>query len=178
MGRTTEIGFQRAEFSNRKSLKGLGTASRLEHIMPLNSWFGKRSRPDCEWAERRPVRWLAAYHLSGDALKQDIVKDISSSGLYLVTDERWLPGALISLTLQRKGPPEESSERRITLKARAVRWGEDGVGLSFILPTDVNLRLWDEPLRNADETEAEGVLQKLRRAKALAFLSRICPTGF
>jgi hypothetical protein len=144
----------------------------------MNSWSDKSSLPPRKRAERRPVPELAAYHWSGAGLRQEGVKDISSTGVYLLTKERWLPGEMISVTLQRKGPPEQISDRRITLKTTAVRWGEDGVALSFVLPNDLDVRLWDSPLKlTSEHTEPEDILREFRVAEALAFLNRICPSA-
>ncbi|MGB7547407.1 MAG: hypothetical protein WBM14_06645, partial [Terracidiphilus sp.] len=108
------------------------------------------------------------------ALKQNAVRDISATGVYLLTEERWLPGALISLSLQREELPEESPERQVTLQTMVVRLGEDGVALSFILPTNLDLRLWNSPFKYAsDRTEPEDILREFRMAKAVAFLTRI-----
>lgn len=143
----------------------------------MDSWSDRSTLPHRERAERRPVPELSAYHWSGAGLKQEGVKNISSSGLYLVTQERWLPGESVSLTLQRKGPPETIADRRITLKTVAVRWGEDGVALSFVLPRDLEVRLWDSPLRCASEhTEPEDILREFRMAEAIAFLNHVCPS--
>jgi hypothetical protein len=145
-------------------------------MLPLDSWSDRSSLPHRERAERRPVPELSAYHWSGAGLRQEGVKNISSSGLYLLTQERWLPGESVSLTLQRKGPPETVSVRRITLKTVAARWGEDGVALSFVLPRDLEVRLWDSPLRCASEhTEPEDILREFRIAEAISFLNHICP---
>ncbi|MFZ0745184.1 MAG: hypothetical protein WAM85_12315 [Terracidiphilus sp.] len=144
----------------------------------MNSWSEKSSLPHRQRAERRPVPELTAYHWSGAGLKQEGVKDISSTGVYLLTKERWLPGESVSVTLQRKGPLEHIPERRITMKTTAVRWGEDGVALSFLLPNDLDVRLWDSPLKSdLDHTEPEDILREFRVAGALAFLKRICPTA-
>lgn len=144
----------------------------------MNSWSEKSSLPHRKRAERRPVPELTAYHWSGAGLKQEGVKDISSTGLYVITQERWLPGESVSVTLQRKGPPEQISDRRITLRTTAVRWGEDGVALSFILPSDLDVRLWDSPLKlSSDHTEPEDILREFRVAEAISFLGRICPSA-
>ncbi|MGH9520168.1 MAG: PilZ domain-containing protein, partial [Terriglobales bacterium] len=66
---------------------------------------------------------LAVYHWAGSAFHQESVSDISSTGLYLQTEQRWVPGEVVSLTFQRKGPPEKDAPRRIAIQARAVRSG-------------------------------------------------------
>ncbi|HEU5350731.1 MAG TPA: PilZ domain-containing protein [Terracidiphilus sp.] len=128
-------------------------------------------------SERRLTPELAAYHWAGSAFRQESVYNISSSGLYLQTDERWEPGQVVSLTFQRKGPPEKESPRRIAVQARAVRCGRDGVGLSFELPSGMDLHFWESPLKSASEqTEPEDILSEFRLAEAISFLAQICPS--
>jgi hypothetical protein len=57
-----------------------------------------------------------------------------------VTEERWYPGTLVLMTLQIMDGVEESEERSITVHSRAVRWGNDGVGLQFVLARNQDLR--------------------------------------
>ena len=138
----------------------------IERFSPANS---KR-------AERKAAHGFVAHHWSGSAVRQDDIKDISSTGLYLLTEERWLPGTVVSLTLQMKSPLEEISERRITVDAKAVRWGEDGVGLSFVLPDESDALPWKFLLQSAaEQSEPNDALDLACLARAFAFLSRICP---
>jgi hypothetical protein len=137
----------------------------------------KQASLDRRRSERRSSPELAAYLWIGTLPKQAGVRDISSSGVYLLTRERWAPGDVVSMTLQRRGPLEGSFERRVAVQARAVRWGDDGIGMSFVLPTGVDLRLWESPLKTASEqTEPEDILHEFRLAGALAFLQRISPS--
>jgi len=143
---------------------------------PSMSRSEKSASPNQQRPERRTVPGLAAYHWTGSAPKQNSIRDISSTGVYLLTEERWAPGALVSLTLQTIGPPERSPERRIAVQARAIRWGEDGVGLSFILPPGTDLHLWESQYKTADDlTDPTDVLREFRVAGTLAFLRRISP---
>jgi hypothetical protein len=119
---------------------------------------------------------LTAYHWDGSTPRQNRVKDISSSGAFLLTDQRWNPGEIVSLTLQRRGPLARTPEHRFSLQARAVRRDKQGVGVSFVMPTGADLRLWQSPLKTAEEqTEPEDILREFRTAAAIAFLRRICP---
>jgi hypothetical protein len=128
-------------------------------------------------SERRPAPEFVAYHSTGPTPKQEDIKDISSTGVYLLTEERWLPGTPVLLTIQKRGPLEENGERKVTLRATAARWGEDGVGLSFTLPKNVNFDLWESVLESAaDHREAIDILGPLRMAESTAFLTRICPS--
>ena len=127
-------------------------------------------------AERRPLPGLAAYHWEGSVPRLNKVRNISSTGVYLQTPDRWKPGELVTLTLQREGPPQMAFERHVRLKTKAVRWGADGVGLAFDLLDVSDLRLWDSPLKSDPaHTEPEDILREFRLAEALAFLRRIVP---
>ena len=131
---------------------------------------------DRRHSPRRPLDGLVAYEWSGDAPQRHEIGNISSTGIYLLTDQRWQPGQMLSLTLQRTGPLECSAERRVDLEAGAVRWGNDGVGLTFLWPEGMDLRLWETPPRTGmQEAEPDYIVREIRMARALAFLRRICP---
>jgi hypothetical protein len=142
----------------------------------LREVFEKLAPAKLKRAERQAAHGFVAHHWSGSAARRDDIKDISSTGLYLLTEERWLPGTVVSITLQMKSPLEEVSERRITVQAKAVRWGEDGVGLSFVLPDDPDALPWKSLLESAaEQSEPNDAVELARLARAFAFLSRICP---
>ena len=54
--------------------------------------------------ERRPVPEFFVYFPEDEVRKSADIKDISSTGVYLLTEERWLPGTHVPLTLQKRGP--------------------------------------------------------------------------
>ena len=138
--------------------------------------FEKRGFEDRRQAERRTSPELTVYHWAGSYPKQETVRDISATGMYLLTTERWAPGDLISLTLQRKGPLEGNFDRRVSVQARAVRCEDDGIALSFVLPEGMDLRLWQSPLKSAaEQTSPEDVLREFRIANVLAVVHRIAP---
>lgn len=142
----------------------------------LGEWLKKQPLLRRQRPERRTAPGLAAYHSTGSVPKQAGVRDISSTGVYLVTRDRWSPDEVVTLWLQRHGPPEKSSERRFAVKARTVRWDENGVGLSFVLPSGMDVRLWESEKKGVrDPVEPDDILRKFRKARAFAFLSRISP---
>jgi hypothetical protein len=83
---------------------------------------------------------------------------VSSTGLYLLTEDRWYPGTLILMTLQDTDGEDHGTKQVISVKVRAVRSGNDGVGLQFVLSED--------PLD--DETVSQSNKRRLGR-----FLERI-----
>jgi hypothetical protein len=139
----------------------------------LIEWF-KRTFPDEHRprALRRSVPGLGALHLTGSSPGMDDVKDISASGIYIKTNERWPPGAVNSIRLTNDDVPKDDPDHDIEIQAKSVRWGEDGMGLSFVLPKNMELWLW----RGNTLAEAAEVVREFRLARALAFLKRICPS--
>jgi hypothetical protein len=83
-------------------------------------------------APRRPAPGLAAYFWTGSIPSAHKIRDISSCGLYVETSERWYPGTVVRMTLTKSDGKTESAERSISVQAKAIRWGNDGVGLQFI----------------------------------------------
>jgi len=82
-------------------------------------------------AVREALPGLVAYFFTGGVPMPHSVRDISTSGLYVVTEERWYKGTFVRITLTDHREP--TTERSITLHAKVVRWTEDGVALQFIL---------------------------------------------
>ncbi len=119
--------------------------------------------PDPRKAPRMPGTGLAAYFWNGAAPVPHGVRDISSTGLYVVTEERWYPGTLVVMILQRGDQGEEIEERSIRVQSRAVRWGPDGVGLQFLLEDEMDPRLGADSAKDAAcRSEFERFLEQLK----------------
>jgi uncharacterized membrane protein (UPF0127 family) len=130
------------------------------------NWLERWWSPDPRKAPREPAPGLAAYYWNGASPEAHGIQDISSSGLYVVTEERWYPGTLVLMTLQRTGCGEEAEERSIAVQSRAVRWGNDGVGLQFVLPDTQALRRGHDPLTDgADRKALDRFLRQLKQGK-------------
>jgi PilZ domain len=144
-------------------------------------WLETFLKPDSERAERRSsqrrsVENFASYRWDGTHLRQETVKDISSTGLYIVTEQRWQPGTLLFLTLQREGPMEMNPERRIEVQAKVARSGKDGVGLKFVLQEDPQSRQWDNLKHSLiEQAKPKDMLALVGIVHTVGFLSRICP---
>ena len=145
----------------------------------LKTWLDQPVMPRTGRAERREVPGLVAYHLEDSIALPDCVSNISATGMYLLTSTRWVLGSSVDLTLQRQGQPEEYAENRVQLRATPVRWGSDGVGLSFMHSKGTMVHLWDDNARkNTDDEPIQpvDVVREFRVARAEAFLKRICPS--
>ena len=100
------------------------------------SWLQRLIAPD-PVAPRKNLRTsipgLTAYFFTGGTPMPHTIRDISSTGLFVVTDERWYPGTLIQMTLKKTEEGVPRTEYSIALMAKSLRWGNDGVGVAFVL---------------------------------------------
>jgi hypothetical protein len=93
----------------------------------------------------------------------------------LFTEKRLRTGELITLVLQEEGEPENSSELQFSVHARVAREGEDGIGLSFVLPPGMNMDLWGVLVRNiVTLTDQNQVADMFRTLRTILFLCRLC----
>lgn len=90
-------------------------------------------------SKRQPLPGLVAYYWTGGYPQAYHIGDISNSGMYLLTDERWYPGTMILMTLQRTNTDGDDPEDFISIQTKVTRWGNDGVGLSFVPSNAVDL---------------------------------------
>jgi hypothetical protein len=101
---------------------------------PAKGWWKRLLSPDPpqpRQAQRERLEGLAAYFFTGGDPVAHGVRDISPTGLYVLTGERWYPGTIVRMTLTDRRRP--SAERSITVYVSVVRWGNDGVGVEFVL---------------------------------------------
>jgi uncharacterized membrane protein (UPF0127 family) len=112
------------------------------------SWFIRFLRwlsTDRRGSKRHPLPGLVAYYWTGGAPQAFHIADISTNGLYLLTDERWFPGTMILMTLQRTNTDGDDPDDFISVLTKVIRWGTEGVGLSFVPSNTVDLNS-GEPL--------------------------------
>lgn len=90
-------------------------------------------------AKRYPLPGLVAYHWAGGAPKACSVGNISATGMYIFTDDRWLRGSVIPMTLQRVSTTGRNAEDWIAVLSRVVRSGPDGFGIAFVFSRSTKL---------------------------------------
>lgn len=101
-------------------------------MSPIAKWFKSILTDDPRRSSRRKTPPLVAYFWDGGQPVAHAVQNISPTGFYLGTDERWLLGTLIMMTLQRTKSGAEQSECSVIVMSKVVRYGEDGVGFAFV----------------------------------------------
>jgi len=113
-------------------------------------------------ADRMNEPPLAAYYWDGGAPRAHEIRDVSPTGFYLLTDERWYPGTQVMILLQRTGDTEADPDRAITVNAQVVRFGVDGIGFELVQPEKKGPRGTDRNSSNgADRNEFYRFLQRL-----------------
>jgi hypothetical protein len=77
---------------------------------------------------------LVAFYWDGSAPTSHTIQNISSTGFYLMTKERWLPGTMVTMTLQRtdRALGRPGIEAHIPVLSKVVRLDENGVGFTFV----------------------------------------------
>jgi Flp pilus assembly protein TadG len=100
----------------------------------VRSWIEKLTSSDHRKAPRTESPLLVAYYWDGSVPMSHEIRNISATGFYLLTRERWHPGTVVTMTLQRTAAAKESldAEHYISVMSKVVRLGEDGVGFAFV----------------------------------------------
>ena len=149
--------------------KAAAHESEEKSAKPARSWLQRWLNPEPTQprkAQRESVSGLTAYFFTGGAPVAHAVRDISTSGMYVFTHERWYPGTVVRMTLTDRQQP--TAEHSITVNMAVMRFGDDGVGLQFVTRPDPSRRGRQAAPRDmlagaADEFQIAQFLQRFRR---------------
>ena len=122
----------------------------------LRGWFEKLFSRERRRANRKPSVSLVAHYWDGAAPVAHVVRDVSMTGLFLVTEQRWYPGTVIRMTLNHTDLPDADKHRSIQVLAKVTRTGSDGVGCSFVLSDG-------HPSASTDDLNSKTLHKFLRR---------------
>lgn len=99
------------------------------------SWINRLLNTDRRASGRIPSPDLVVYCWeAGESIAHGVL-DASPTGMLMATEERWFPGTIIVLTLQRKGAGRDDRDRTFTLKGEVVRVDKRGIGIEFVVPS-------------------------------------------
>lgn len=128
--------------------------------------------------ERLSATGLTALYGLDSTFKSARIKDISTSGIYLLTEGHPPINEQITLILHEERDPKISSELKVSIRARVARQGKDGIGLAFALPPGMDTNLWGALIRNiVTLTEADQIADMFRTLRVILFLCRLCQSG-
>ena len=132
-------------------------------MTPVTTWFRSLFSNDRRKSKRHQALPVVAFYWDGAVPTPHSIRDIDVAGMFLVTEGRWYPNTLITMTLQRTAATESDPDRAIAVNARVVRSGADGVGFQFMLPRVSGSRKLDGfPANEADEETLIRFLARLR----------------
>ena len=164
------------EYSSRGRSRNLPTGSPVveqfeksglsaqEEAVPLKLRLLRWLFPDINRrrAKRYPTPGLVAYYWTGGSPHSYEVANISATGLYLLTKERWAPETMIQMTLQKGENAGVGPEGSISVMSEVVRWGEDGTGFNFVLKDYDDSRTYEElPGAPVDRKTVEKFLKRV-----------------
>lgn len=122
----------------------------------LINWLTESPPPPKPRAARRSEPTVVVYYWDGSTPKGHELRDISQTGAYLCTSERWYIGTIVRLLIQAKNDSEQNESNGTenvqsqSIAARVVRHGLDGVALHFMFNNA-------EERENLEEFVAESV---------------------
>jgi len=145
----------------------------------LGSWLSDVFSTNRRRAPRTKSPELRAYFWTGGHAEPHHIRDISASGLFLLTQDHWYPGTMVRLVLQyRDGTEEEESvnfnvdpeirkipKNSITVQAIVVHQDDQGVGFGFFLLDDKLVKKRNIPKEGATRKEFEVFLERYLREK-------------
>jgi Flp pilus assembly protein TadG len=141
-------------------------------------WLFSQERRE---GKRRASLPLVAYYWDGAEPVPHAVLNASATGMYLLTQQRWYPGTVVTMTLQRAKAAPTDPERSIAVNAKVVRAGKDGVGLSYVLAPGREVRRADESMATvADLKSLNRFFERVRAdtGQALIEFALILPLIF
>jgi len=145
------------------------TASKAGKRGSLLSWIQNwlSTSSDRRRAPRQPLPGLVAYYWTGSTPRAYRIADISTSGFYVLTEERWFPGTMVLMTLQRTDRNGKNLDDAIAVQSRVVRWGSDGLGLAYVLSKAVDPSNGESMRENgADKKSLDRFLERLKEDQA------------
>jgi len=135
-------------------------------------FYGNRA-PDRRRVRRDPLPDLVAYFWTGGAPQAFKIGDISPTGFYLLTDQRWMLETTILMTIQRTNTNSEDARNMICVESKVVRLGPDGVGFEFVESEFVDLNSGEIlPDKRTTRADLEKFLTRLNLKKGPGQLCR------
>lgn len=101
----------------------------------MKDWLKSLITSDQRKSSRSKLPPVVAYFWDGGQPVAHTVKNVSPTGFYLTTHERWLIGTLLMITFQRTKADSSRPDSSVIVMSKVVHHGDDGVGFTFI-PVD------------------------------------------
>jgi Flp pilus assembly protein TadG len=151
-------------------------------IGKFSAWL--ESNPQPRRAPRAAEPSLMVYYWDGSVPEGRKIRDISTSGAYVVTPERWYVGTIVRLVLQGyKATPQSDGGRvpvrSMSIASRVVRHGPEGIGVEFIFSTSAERKALQDFLTGIPQTQGSSVgLFAVTEGQALIEFALVLPMVF
>jgi hypothetical protein len=143
----------------------------------IKSLLGRSGLAERRKDPRMKAKGLTVSYAEGSKPGNARIGNISPTGLYLITEERWPQGSTVVLTLGDKSRFDKTSRSLVKLWTRCVRTDENGAGLAFA-HAHINRAKWLEAMSKAPSLIAENQLVHVfRLTRALGFLFSTSPAS-
>lgn len=116
------------EQANDKKKAAAQNAKKASLKASFIRWLNGMPKP----AERYRLPGLVAYYWTGGASQPHSVGNISASGMYLLTKERWMPDTVLLMHLQTVPAQSEEPAESIPVLSKVIWQDDKGVGLQFV----------------------------------------------
>jgi Flp pilus assembly protein TadG len=132
---------------------------------------------------------VVVYYWDGSVPAGHQLRDVSPTGAYLFTSERWYPGTIIRLLLQEEHAPADTPSTTsagpasASIPARVVRHGSDGVAVEFLFRNSEDRQLLVKLIAAMDGQASPGPANlvpknQARRGQALIEFALMVPLLF
>jgi hypothetical protein len=133
-------------------------------VKTVKGWLDWLFSQERREGKRRASLPLVAYYWDGAEPVPHAVLNASVTGIYLLTEQRWYPGTVVTMTLQRAKAAPTDPDRSIAVNVKVVRSGADGVGLEYVLAVTSDSSDGYGPL--GTQTDRKTLERFLRRLEA------------
>jgi hypothetical protein len=151
----------------------------------LSRWLDGAPSGDKRRSQRLAEPSLLVYYWDGSVPEGRKIRDISHTGAYIVTPERWYVGTIVRLILQGyKTTPQPDGgimpSHSTSIPSRVVRHGPDGIGVEFIFTSPEDERTLRDFLTTIPPTgDARATVQfSATEGQALIEFALILPIVF
>jgi hypothetical protein len=124
-----EVRLRRAFTFQRENTDTSGSAGPMTRIGNRRSTGEAHDRRGAH--RKRSLSWCAEYR-NHDGMVVESVRDLSGTGLYLLTNERWPIGTRVSMTLHLTEGQANETANPVLVHLKVTRWAADGLGLEFL----------------------------------------------
>lgn len=123
----------------------------MRFVKAFFDWLKEDIGSSAKRATRHLRPRIMAYWWDGGMPVSRELKNLSTTGAFLDTTERWYVGTIITLTLQqeRDDPGKQDRVPSISLPCKVVRDGSDGVGVSFLFRGKEDRKAFEEFVQEA-----------------------------